>query len=166
MRGFGDNQAGPRDTGNPQEIPSAPATQYATGFPIGGNGLFFNTVELRFPLLFPNVSGVVFHDMGNIYNTFGDISLAYQQRSTQDFNYAVQAAGFGIRYKTPLGPVRVDLSYALNPPRYLGYSRNESIQQLLACPAPGTVIPVTAGCTPSMQRLPHFQFFFSIGQAF
>ncbi|MBV9404707.1 MAG: BamA/TamA family outer membrane protein, partial [Acidobacteriaceae bacterium] len=114
MRGFGDNQAGPRDTGNPSELPTIPATPTATGFPIGGDGLFFNTFELRFPLLYPNLSGVVFHDMGNIYNTFSDISLSYHQKSIEDFNYAVQAAGFGIRYKTPLGPVRVDLAYTLN----------------------------------------------------
>ena len=76
MRGFGDNQAGPRDLGTPNEI--GPPANDATGFPIGGNGLFFNTFELRFPLLGPNIGGVVFHDMGNIYRNLGDISLALQ----------------------------------------------------------------------------------------
>ena len=70
------------------------------------------------------MTGVFFHDMGNIYRNFGDISLRYHQNNDQDFNYAVQAAGFGIRYKTPLGPVRVDLAYTPNPPRYLGFNRN------------------------------------------
>ncbi len=164
MRGFGDNQAGPRDIGNPSELPGAPASPTATGFPIGGNGLLFNTFELRFPLLYPNLSGVFFHDMGNIYSTFGDISLGYRQNNNRDFNYAVQAAGFGIRYKTPLGPVRVDLAYALNPPHYQGFSTNETVQQLISCTA--AQIGVLATCSASAQRLGHFQFFFSIGQAF
>lgn len=166
MRGFGDNQAGPRDTGNPSELPTVPATPSATGFPIGGDGLFFNTFELRFPLLYPNLSGVIFHDMGNIYNTFSDISLHYHQSGFDNFNYAVQAAGFGIRYKTPLGPVRVDLAYALNPPQYLGFSTNETAQQLGSCTASQIGNPAFPNCTASPQRLGHFQFFFSIGQAF
>jgi outer membrane protein insertion porin family len=155
MRGFGDNQAGPRDVGTPTEV--GPPASDATGFPIGGNGLFFNTFELRFPLLGPNIGGVVFHDMGNIYRNLGDISLAYKQPGSANFNYAVQAPGFGIRYKTPLGPVRVDLSYALNPTNYFGYSNSLTIQQLLAC---------GNGCPSGPQRLSHFNFFFSIGQAF
>jgi outer membrane protein assembly complex protein YaeT len=155
MRGFGDNQAGPRDIGTSTETGN-PASN-ATGFPIGGDALFFNTFELRFPLLGPNISGVIFHDMGNIYTNLSSISLAYKQPGYGNFNYAVQAPGFGIRYKTPLGPVRVDFSYALNPPVYQGYSNSLTIQQLIAC---GT------SCTSSPQTLSHFNIFFSIGQAF
>jgi outer membrane protein assembly complex protein YaeT len=158
MRGFGDNQAGPRDIGTTSETGNPNST--ATGFPIGGNALFFNTFELRFPLFGPNISGVLFHDMGNIYTSLGDLSLAYKQSSLGNFNYTVQAPGFGIRYKTPLGPVRVDFSYALNPPSYQGYSSSVTIQQLLD--------PATCGaaCKLGTQRLSHFNFFFSIGQAF
>jgi outer membrane protein assembly factor BamA len=158
MRGFGDNQAGPRDIGTLSEM-GVPTTN-ATGFPIGGNALFFNTFELRFPLLGPNISGVFFHDMGNIYTSLGDVSLGYRQPSNGNFNYAIQAPGFGIRYKTPLGPIRVDFSYALNPPSYEGYSSSVTVQQLLN--------PSTCGsaCTLGPQRLSHFNFFFSIGQAF
>jgi outer membrane protein assembly factor BamA len=155
MRGFGDNQAGPRDIGTTTETGNP--TSDATGFPIGGNALFFNTFELRFPLFGPNISGVFFHDMGNIYTKLGDVSLAYKQPGNGNFNYAVQAPGFGIRYKTPLGPVRVDFSYALNPTAYQGYSSSLTIQQLLNC---------ASGCTSSSQRLSHFNFSFSIGQAF
>lgn len=176
MRGFGDNQAGPRDIGTPTGLP-APPTTTPTGFPLGGNALFFNNVELRFPLLGPNITGVLFEDMGNIYTTFGDVSLGYRQPPAvvypgkpgayyQNFNYAVQAPGFGIRYKTPVGPIRVDFAYALNPPRYLGFNRNEPIQDLLPCGQipPGTTPPPQ--CVPTPQQLSHFQFFFSIGQAF
>ncbi len=156
MRGFGNNQAGPRDIGS--VIPYAPAT----GFPIGGNALFFNNVELRFPLLGPNISGVLFEDMGNIYDTFSNMSFRYHQKNNKDFNYAVQAAGFGIRYKTPLGPVRLDLAYILNPTSYEGFSRNLSFQDLLKC----TPTSTDPDCIPGPQRLSRFQFFFSIGQAF
>ncbi len=155
MRGFGDNQAGPRDIGTPTE--TGTPTADATGFPVGGNAVFFNTFELRFPLLGPNISGVLFHDMGNIYDRFSDISLSYKQQGNANFDYAVQAPGLGIRYKTPLGPVRVDFSYALNPSNYLGFSSNLTIQQLLAC---------GNSCASGPQRLSHFNFFFSIGQAF
>lgn len=155
MRGFGDNQAGPRDIGTTPETGAAAAN--ATGFPIGGNALFFNTFELRFPLLGANISGVLFHDMGNIYTSLSDVSLAYKQASHSDFNYAVQAPGFGIRYKTPLGPIRVDFSYSLNPTRYQGFSNSLTIQQLLAC---------GSACPSGPQQLSHFNFFFSIGQAF
>lgn len=167
MRGFGDNQAGPRDIGTATETPGQQIAT-PTGFPIGGDAVFFNTFELRFPLIFPNLTGVIFHDTGNVYSTFGNISLAYHQPSTnplyQNFNYAVQAPGFGIRYKTPLGPVRVDLAYALNPTSYLGFSRSESIQDIVNCTA--AQIGVLPACSASPQRLSHFQFFFSIGQAF
>jgi len=163
MRGFGDNQAGPRDIGTATQSPGTP-TSTPTGFPIGGNALFFNNVELRFPLLGPNISGVFFEDMGNIYTRLSDISFGYRQPSSQQFNYAVQAPGFGIRYKTPLGPVRVDLSYALNPPSYEGFNRNETTQDLLACHP--NQIGVLPQCSATPQRLSHFNFFFSIGQAF
>ncbi|MBV8897698.1 MAG: BamA/TamA family outer membrane protein, partial [Acidobacteriaceae bacterium] len=173
MRGFGDNQAGPRDIGTPTETPNAaclgtapPVTCKApTGFPIGGDAIFFNTVELRFPLLWPNLTAVVFHDMGNIYSTFSDISFAYHQPNLQNFNYAVQAPGFGLRYKTPLGPVRVDLAYALNPSTYEGFKRNENIQQIINCTGAVTNMP-SSPCNVSPQNLGHLQFFFSIGQAF
>jgi outer membrane protein assembly factor BamA len=179
MRGFGDNQAGPRDIGTPTELPGPPDPKTpATGFPIGGNALFFNTVELRFPILGPNISGVLFEDMGNIYTSFGDISFAYRQPPAvvypgfpgqafyQNFNYAVQAPGFGIRYKTPVGPVRVDFAYALNPPRYLGFHRNEPIQDLFPCGHVTPGQPPPPQCIPTPQQLSHFQFSFSIGQAF
>lgn len=165
MRGFGDNQAGPRDIGTMDEMPGTPAS-VATGFPIGGNALLFNTFELRFPLLGPNITGVLFHDMGNIYTTFSQISLAYRQPNYQDFNYALQSPGFGIRYKTPLGPIRVDLAYALNPSSYQGFNKNETIQDLIQCTPSEIGNPSFPNCTSSPQRLNRFQFFFSIGQAF
>ncbi len=58
--------------------------------------------------------------MGNVYQSLGDISFRFHQNNPQDFNYMVQAVGFGIRYRTPVGPVRVDFAYSINPPAYVG----------------------------------------------
>ena len=161
-RGFAYNQAGPRDIGMPA-AEGAPATQ-PTGFPLGGNALFFNTFELRFPLFGANVSGAIFHDAGNVYQSFHTINFTSAQHSLQDFDYMVHAVGFGVRYRTPVGPIRVDLAYSINPPSFLGF--NGTVDQLLACNPnlpPSQLPPV---CTPVKQNLGHFQFFFSIGQAF
>ena len=170
MRGFGDNQAGPRDIGTVDELPATPAPGTAAPLaPVSRSAemrCVFNTFELRFPLLGPNISGVLFHDMGNIYTTFSQISFAYRQPSYQNFNYALQSPGFGIRYKTPLGPVRIDLAYALNPSSYLGFNEHETIQDLIACKPQQIGDPHFPNCTSSPQRLNRFQFFFSIGQAF
>jgi len=138
-RAFPDNQAGPRDP--------------ETGFPLGGSAFLFNSTELRFPLIGDNVGGVLFHDMGNVYSDISHLSLRYHQRNIQDFNYAVHSIGFGIRYKTPVGPIRVDFSYSPNSPRFFGFSGTRD--QLLA--GTGTLVN---------QRISAFQFQFSLGQTF
>ena len=91
--------------------------------------------------------------MGNVYSDLGSISFRYKQRDLTDFNYMVQAVGFGVRYRTPVGPVRLDVAYSLNPPVFNGLKG--TYQQLLLNQA-----------TPAIQRVSHFQFSFSIGQAF
>ena len=157
LRAFAFNEAGPRDVGAPL-VPGGPSSQ-PTGFPLGGNALFFNNVELRFPFIGANIQGVLFHDMGNVFSTLSHISLRFHQNSLQDFNYTVHAVGFGVRYRTPLGPIRLDLAYALNPPSFIGFSGTPA--QLLACN------PNTPGvCQGVKQNTGHFQFFFSIGQTF
>jgi len=143
QRGFPENQAGPRDL--------------LTGFPLGGSALFFNNTELRFPLYGANINGVLFEDAGNIYSSLGSISFRVDQRNPGDFDYMVHAVGFGVRYRTPIGPLRLDLAYSINPPRYNGFPGDYA--QLVQCSAAGT-------CQASLQQISHFQFFFSIGQAF
>jgi len=151
QRAFPDNQAGPRDP--------------LTGFPIGGNALLFHSTELRFPLIGDNIGGVFFHDMGNIYSDINQISFGFRQGSYQNFNYMVQALGIGIRYKTPVGPVRLDFSYSPNSPRFVGFSGTRD--QLLLCnpnPPPGQTNP--GYCVGVPQRINTFQFHFSLGQTF
>src|SRR5215471_3087715 len=154
------NQGGPRDIGAPV-VPGGPASA-PSGFPLGGNALLFNNLELRFPLIGANIGGVLFHDMGNIYSTLSNMSFRFKQRDLNDFNYTLQAVGFGIRYRTPIGPVRGDLAYSINPPAYLGFSGTAA--QLLQCNPNLTSLPPF--CTPSRLTVSHFQFFFSVGQTF
>ncbi len=155
LRAFAYNEAGPRDTGAAL-VPGGP-TSSPTGFPLGGNALFFNNLELRYPLIGENVQGVLFHDMGNVFDAVNNISFRYSQKNLQDFDYTVHAVGFGVRYQTPVGPVRLDLAYALNPPSFNGFGGTQ--EQLLSCGA-------TANCPVTRQSTGHFQFFFSIGQTF
>jgi outer membrane protein insertion porin family len=131
LRGFSINQAGPRD---PQ-----------TGFPIGGNALFLNSVELRFSFAQDRLGVVLFHDMGNVYSTIRKMRLLkFSQNSPTDFDYTVHAVGIGFLYKTPVGPLRFDVGYALNPTRYQVAGQN-GLEVL---------------------RLPRIQYFLSIGQSF
>jgi outer membrane translocation and assembly module TamA len=154
------NQAGPRDVGAPAVAggPSSPPS----GFPLGGNALLFNNLELRFPLLGANIGGVLFHDMGNVYRTITDVSIRVKQKDLKDFSYMNHAVGFGIRYRTPIGPVRGDIAYSINPPAYLGFSG--TAEELLQCGPNRPDLP--PACQPVRQRISRFQFFFSIGQTF
>ena len=167
-RGFGLNQAGPRDP--------------LTGFPLGGSALFLNNFEMRFPpptlpWVQDNLSFAVFHDMGNVFSN-GDhmlnsllrwhqnTSLCSQTVGTQlvtgsgatlcRYDYVSHAIGLGIRYKTPVGPVRFDLGYNLNPTVYPG--------SLLVTPATSTTPPIY-NFTGTKQASP-FNVYFSIGQTF
>ena len=160
-RGFPYNQAGPRDIGI---TPGGTVRSVPTGFPVGGNALLFNMTELRFPLIGDNIHGVFFEDLGNVYSDVGSISFRVSQRNLEDFNYMVHAAGFGIRYKTPIGPVRLDLAYSINPPSFVGFQG--TTLDLLQCNPnlPSSALP--AVCQPVKQNTGHFQFFFSIGQTF
>jgi outer membrane protein insertion porin family len=160
LRAFPFNQAGPRDTGTP--LIAGGKASAPTGFPLGGNALFYNSVELRFPLIGSNINGVVFHDMGNVFSSLGSISLRFHQPDLQHFDYTVHAVGFGVRYKTPLGPIRLDLAYSINPPSFVGFKGTAA--DLLKC-KPNDPTP-SGACVGAQQSMSHFQFFFSIGQAF
>jgi len=162
LRAFPFNQAGPRDIGA-RLVPGGPSSE-PTGFPLGGNALFINNIELRFPFLGPNIQGVLFHDMGNVYQSWSDISFRFHQNNPQDFNYMVQAVGFGVRYRTPVGPVRADFAYSINPPSYVGFSGTPS--QILNCNPNVPTSRLPGYCASTPQDVSHFQFFFSIGQTF
>jgi outer membrane protein assembly complex protein YaeT len=74
------------------------------GSPLGGNSMFAFSSELR-AVIRGNLGGVLFLDGGNVWTTGWTVKL-------DDLRYAV---GSGIRYLTPVGPVRFDIGWQLNP---------------------------------------------------
>jgi outer membrane protein insertion porin family len=80
--------------------------------PTGGNAMTLINSELRFRLL-KRLGVVVFLDGGNVWVEYPDIQLS-------DFKYST---GAGIRFNTPVGPLRLDWGYKLNPE--LGESPSE-----------------------------------------
>ena len=172
LRGFSVNAAGPRDPETGYPIGGAGALANSTELrlpppmlPWFGNALSF----------------VLFHDMGNIFANAGDAwaSAIRTRQPDRDackdtavpantstppgpvtstgwqgacsFNYFSHAPGAGMRYHTPVGPIRLDFSYNLNPPIY-PVAYNYSLPH--------------ANSDPHVGEAGHFNFFFSLGQTF
>jgi outer membrane protein assembly complex protein YaeT len=75
-----------------------------SGLPIGGNSMLAFSEELRATLR-GRLGGVLFFDAGNVWPNASDVKLS-------ELRYAV---GPGLRYETPIGPIRFDVGYQLNP---------------------------------------------------
>jgi outer membrane protein assembly factor BamA len=75
-----------------------------SGLPIGGNSLLAFSEELRADI-HGKLGAVFFIDGGNVWADSGGMNV-------RDLRYAV---GPGLRYQTPIGPVRFDVGYQLNP---------------------------------------------------
>lgn len=75
--------------------------------PLGGRYLFSFNVEVRQNLnaVYRGLGIAFFLDGGQIWETRDEIS-------SDDLQYG---AGFGFRYRSPIGPVRLDFGYKLNP---------------------------------------------------
>jgi outer membrane protein insertion porin family len=174
LRGFALNQAGPRDS--------------ITGFPVGGQALLALNQEFRFPMRLPflgtSLGGALFYDGGNVYSRLSRISfrtnlpapaLALENPSlppssanvpvcvtncSNELNYFSHTVGLGFRYKTPVGPIRIDLGYQLNPPLFI---------VPIPCPSnpPPNAPPCASGALGQMStRLSGFQIFFNLGSTF
>ena len=187
LRGFSQNAAGPRDPETGYPIGGSGALINSTEL---------RTPAPTLPWLGNTVSFVLFHDMGNIFTNARDAwpsLLRVRQPDSEacrsavvadpsqyptgynptgtgpvtstgqqgpcSFNNFSHSVGLGLRYRTPVGPIRFDFSYNLNPPIYpvnIDYST----------PAvSGSMIPGYASA-PYLGQAPHFNFFFSLGQAF
>jgi outer membrane protein insertion porin family len=175
LRGFGSNSAGPRDPETGYPIAGAGTLIFSTELRLPPPTL---------PWLGNTLSFVLFHDMGNVFTNAGDawISALRIHQPDRDnckiltygnpnpiptgpmtstgkqgecsFNYFSHTPGLGLRYHTPVGPVRLDFSYNLNPPIYpvnINYSLYPES-------------PVYS--EPHVGEAGHFNFFFSLGQSF
>jgi outer membrane protein insertion porin family len=107
LRGFPIDGAGPQRAVQVCSNPNNPSTCTLISVPVGGDMLFIINSEARFPVgLLHNLGGVFFYDGGNVYN---NINLA------QLVNDYTNTIGVGLRYRTPVGPVRFDVGYRLTP---------------------------------------------------
>jgi len=74
------------------------------GFPTGGNSVVVLNSELRVAVIGP-LQATGFVDAGNVFPRASDL----------DFTDMRPTAGFGVMYRSPVGPIRVDLGFNLNP---------------------------------------------------
>jgi len=92
VRSYGERDLGPHDP---------------KGNPIGGEFFTVFNVEYTFPI-YGELQGAVFYDAGNLLPTS-------EEPGVDDMHYAI---GAGLRYKLPIGPIRLD--YGVNPDRQPG----------------------------------------------
>jgi outer membrane protein insertion porin family len=108
LRGFPLNGAGPQADALLCTAENDPATCTAKiSVPTGGRQLFVFNSEGRFPIpIKKGLGGVIFYDGGNIYQAinFHELIRGYSN-----------SIGVGLRYQTPIGPIRIDLGRNLNP---------------------------------------------------
>jgi outer membrane protein insertion porin family len=94
FRGTEFDELGPKDPGSSK--------------PVGGKALLLFNFELTFPIIstLRDLYGSIFYDKGNVFSTRKQLSLAGLQ----------DALGLGLRYRTPLGPVRLEIAWNLDAP--------------------------------------------------
>jgi len=94
VRGYKERDIGPKDV---------------SGDPIGGGTLLVGNAELIFPIV-ENLKAALFVDAGNVW-----CRPDSKPRSGTATRGLKGGTGFGIRIKTPIGPVKLDYGFPLNP---------------------------------------------------
>jgi outer membrane protein assembly factor BamA len=115
---------------------------------VGGNGFLGLNAEFRFPIL-GNLGGTVFYDAAQVWKKPGDIRVALEGEDGLR-----QGVGVGLRYMTPIGPVRVEYGWPLDartvPFNIKLLEENRDVRDTI----------------PAGARKEKGQFFFSIGYPF
>ncbi|MBV8207397.1 MAG: BamA/TamA family outer membrane protein [Acidobacteria bacterium] len=112
LRGFPLNGAGPQHTITACGTPGDVSTCAPITVPVGGRELVILNSELRIPspidlpFVDKKLSFVPFYDGGNVFRAIGFSNF---------WPTYTNSVGFGLRYATPVGPVRVDIGHNLNP---------------------------------------------------
>jgi outer membrane protein insertion porin family len=74
---------------------------------IGGKIMWYANAEYHFPLVKEGgLRGLFFYDAGNVYE------------NDWDFNDVKQSAGLGVRWLSPMGPMRLEWAYVIDPEPY------------------------------------------------
>ena len=108
LRGFPLNGAGPQRNVPVCGNPADPSTCTQIQVPEGGRELFIVNSELRIPIPLKKGLGLAtFYDGGNVFRGVGFGGFGSNYSNT---------IGVGLRYKTPVGPVRIDIGHNLNAP--------------------------------------------------
>jgi outer membrane translocation and assembly module TamA len=81
----------------------APDTITPAGFPTGGNAVIILNGELRAPV-WGDLNAAMFVDGGNVFRRVADVDLGELRGGL----------GFGFRYLSPIGPLRLDLGFKLD----------------------------------------------------
>lgn len=119
--------------------------------PVGGAALLEGNFEVRFPVLAGRLEGAAFLDFGQVWQEHGDIDLAD----------VVWTPGVGVRYNSPIGPIRVDFGYNTQGAEWLPVLTTTPGEQNRLQPLGQPV-----SWNPRRSFFDRMQLHFSIGQAF
>ena len=86
------------------------------GFPRGGNAVLVMNAELRVPV-WKDFGAAAFVDGGNVWERVTDFSIGDLRGSV----------GFGLRYRSPIGPVRLDLGFKMDRREFGGRLEPRSV---------------------------------------